>query len=167
MEENEEKQKILLVDDKPENLIALEAVLEDDSRELIKAFSGNDALKVLLKERVSLVLLDVQMPEMDGFEVAQLMHNNPKIAKVPIIFVTAISKEKKYVVKGYEVGAVDYLFKPIEPVILKSKVKFFLELDQQKRAMEKLLARSRQSEQTFNQVMEDPSTAENNPEGDG
>lgn len=149
-----DKQKILLVDDKPENLIALEAVLEDESRELIKAYSGNEALKVLLKEQVALVLLDVQMPGMDGFEVAELMHSNQKIAKVPIIFVTAISKEKKYVVKGYQVGAVDYLFKPIEPVILKSKVKFFLELDQQKRELEKMLERSRQSEQDFHQMMQ-------------
>ena len=148
-----EKQKILIVDDKPENLIALEAVLEDENRELIKAYSGNEALKILLKERFALVLLDVQMPGMDGFEVAQLMHSNQKIAKVPIIFVTAISKEKKYVVKGYEVGAVDYLFKPIEPVILKSKVKFFLELDHQKRELEKMLAKSRQSELEFQNAM--------------
>lgn len=148
-----EKQKILIVDDKPENLIALEAVLEDENRELVKAYSGNEALKILLKDRFALVLLDVQMPGMDGFEVAQLMHSNQKIAKVPIIFVTAISKEKKYVVKGYEVGAVDYLFKPIEPVILKSKVKFFLELDQQKRELEKMLAKSRQSEIEFQNAM--------------
>jgi len=98
---------------------------------------------------------------MDGFEVAELMHSNQKISKVPIIFVTAISKEKKYVVKGYEVGAVDYLFKPIEPIILKSKVKFFLELDQQKRELEKMLARSRQSEKSFQSVMQDPSTSIN------
>ncbi len=148
-----EKQKILIVDDKPENLIALEAVLEDENRELVKVYSGNEALKILLKDRFALVLLDVQMPGMDGFEVAQLMHSNQKIAKVPIIFVTAISKEKKYVVKGYEVGAVDYLFKPIEPVILKSKVKFFLELDQQKRELEKMLAKSRQSEIEFQNAM--------------
>jgi response regulator RpfG family c-di-GMP phosphodiesterase len=154
-----EKQKILMVDDKPENLIALEAVLEDDSRELIKAHSGNEALKVLLKESVALVLLDVQMPGMDGFEVAELMHSNQKIAKVPIIFVTAISKEKKYVVKGYEVGAVDYLFKPIEPIILRSKVKFFLELNQQKRELEKMLAKSRQSEKSFQSVMQDPNAS--------
>lgn len=158
----EEKQKILIVDDKPENLIALEAVLEDDSRELLKAYSGNEALKILLKERVALVLLDVQMPEMDGFEVAELMHSNQKIAKVPIIFVTAISKEKKYVMKGYQAGAVDYLFKPIEPIILKSKVKFFLELDQQKRELEKMLAKSRQSEQTFNDAMQSPGAKKNN-----
>jgi response regulator RpfG family c-di-GMP phosphodiesterase len=152
----EEKQKILMVDDKPENLVALEAVLEDDSRELIKAYSGNEALKVLLKDEVALVLLDVQMPGMDGFEVAELMHSNKKIAKVPIIFVTAISKEKKYVVKGYEVGAVDYLFKPIEPLILKSKVKFFLELAQQKRELEKMLEKSRMSEQSFHDAMQSP-----------
>jgi len=153
-----DKQKILMVDDKPENLIALEAVMEDDTREIIKAYSGNEALKVLLKESVDLVLLDVQMPGMDGFEVAELMHSNQKIAKVPIIFVTAISKEKKYVVKGYEVGAVDYLFKPIEPIILKSKVKFFLELAQQKRELEKMLERSRQSEKHFQEAMQASST---------
>lgn len=150
-----DKQKILMVDDKPENLIALEAVLEDESRELIKAYSGNEALKVLLKESVDLVLLDVQMPGMDGFEVAELMHSNQKIAKVPIIFVTAISKEKKYVVKGYEVGAVDYLFKPIEPIILKSKVKFFLELAHQKRELERMLEKSRQSERNFQAAMQE------------
>lgn len=148
-----EKQKILMVDDRPENLVALDAILEDDSRELVKANSGNEALKVLLKERVALVLLDVQMPGMDGFEVAELMHSNKNIAKVPIIFVTAISKEQKYVVKGYEAGAVDYLFKPIEPIILKSKVKFFLELDLQKRELEKMLERSKKSELSFQDAM--------------
>ena len=111
----EYKQKILMVDDRPENLVALEAVLEGDDRVLIKANSGNEALMLLLKHQFSLVLLDVQMPRMDGFEVAELMRANKKIQKVPIIFVTAISKEKKYVFKGYECGAVDYLFKPIEP----------------------------------------------------
>ena len=148
-----DKQKILLVDDRPENLVALEAILEDDERELVKANSGNEALKALLKDSFALVLLDVQMPGMDGFEVAELMHSNKNIAKVPIIFVTAISKEQKYVVKGYEVGAVDYLFKPIEPIILKSKVKFFLELDMQKRELEKMLQRSKQSEQSFQDAM--------------
>ena len=145
--------KILIVDDRPENLVALEAILEDDERELVKANSGNEALKALLKDRFALVLLDVQMPGMDGFEVAELMHSNKNIAKVPIIFVTAISKEQKYVVKGYEAGAVDYLFKPIEPIILKSKVKFFLELDQQKRELEKMLEKSKRSEQSFQDAM--------------
>jgi response regulator RpfG family c-di-GMP phosphodiesterase len=140
---NDEKQKILMVDDRPENLIALDAILEDDDRDLVKANSGEEALKLLLRDRFSLVLLDVQMPGMDGFEVAELMRANKSIAKTPIIFVTAISKEDKYKFKGYEVGAVDYLMKPIEPVILTTKVNFFLELDKQKRELEKKLEKAR------------------------
>lgn len=148
-----EKQKILMVDDRPANLVALEAVLEAPDRELIKANSGNEALSLLLKHDFALVLLDVQMPGMDGFEVAELMRMNKKIQKVPIIFVTAISKEDKYVFKGYQAGAVDYLFKPIEPLILKSKVNFFLDIDQQKRKLERLLAESQQSRKAFSEAM--------------
>lgn len=150
----DEKQNILMVDDKPENLVALEAVLEGPDRELYKAYSGNEALMLLLKHRFALVLLDVQMPRMDGFEVAELMRANKKIQKVPIIFVTAISKEKKYVFKGYECGAVDYLFKPIEPVVLRSKVDFFLELDRSKRELELKLEAARKSEQNFRSAMD-------------
>ncbi len=144
-----EKQKILMVDDRPENLIALEAVLEAPDRELVKAFSGEEALKCLLKDRFAIVLLDVQMPGMDGFEVAELMRANKKIAKTPIIFVTAISKEDKYKFKGYEVGAVDYLMKPIEPVILTTKVEFFLDLDKQKRILEQKLEQARSHIQAY------------------
>lgn len=140
---SDEIQKILMVDDRPENLIALEAVLEAPGRELVKATSGEQALKCLLRDRFSIVLLDVQMPGMDGFEVAELMRANKAIAKTPIIFVTAISKEDKYKFKGYEVGAVDYLMKPIEPIILTSKVNFFLDLDKQKRALERKLEEAR------------------------
>ncbi len=160
----EEKQKILMVDDRPENLVALEAVLEGDDRILIKALSGNEALMLLLKHKFSLVLLDVQMPRMDGFEVAELMRANKKIQKVPIIFVTAISKEKKYVFKGYECGAVDYLFKPIEPVILRSKVDFFLELDKSKRDLERKLDAARKSEQSFRAAMDGEKNDENEDE---
>jgi len=153
MDENE-KQNILMVDDRPENLVALEAVLEGPDRVLHKAFSGNEALMLLLKHRFALVLLDVQMPRMDGFEVAELMRANKKIQKVPIIFVTAISKEKKYVFKGYECGAVDYLFKPIEPVVLRSKVNFFMELDRSKRELELKLEAARKSERDFRAAMD-------------
>ncbi len=153
MDENE-KQNILMVDDRPENLVALEAVLEGPDRVLHKAYSGNEALMLLLKHRFALVLLDVQMPRMDGFEVAELMRANKKIQKVPIIFVTAISKEKKYVFKGYECGAVDYLFKPIEPVVLRSKVNFFMELDRSKRELELKLEAARKSERDFRAAMD-------------
>lgn len=143
------KPTVLLVDDTPENLVALEVVLEDLDCNLIKASSGQQALGTLLKKDVSLVLLDVQMPEMDGFEVAALMRNNVKTKNIPIIFVTAISKEQKYVHQGYKAGAIDYLFKPIEPIILKGKVNFFLELDRQKRRLEAKLAAARQSEKAW------------------
>ena len=130
------KQSILLVDDHRENLIALEAILEAPGRQLVMATSGNEALQLALKHDFSLVLLDVQMPEMDGFEVAQLLRQGKKTRNIPIIFVTAISKEHTYVFKGYECGAVDYLFKPIDQQILTAKVEVFLDLDQQKRRLQ-------------------------------
>lgn len=136
MSEDRIIQKILLVDDQPANLVSLEAILDGEDRELIKAGSGSEGLKVLLKEDISLVLLDVQMPGMDGFEMAELMRARKDTQSIPIIFVTAISKEKQYVFKGYQVGAVDYLFKPLDPVILQSKVDFFMQLDRQRRELQ-------------------------------
>lgn len=131
------KSNILIVDDKPENLISLGAVLEDDKVNLVKAYSGNEALTRILEYDFALVLLDVQMPDMDGFETAELMRVNKKTRHVPIIFVTAISKDKQHVFKGYESGAVDYIFKPLDPLILKNKVATFLDLDRQRRLIEK------------------------------
>jgi len=131
-----EKIKILLVDDRPENLLALENILEDPELDIIKATSGNEALGLMLEHEFALVLLDVQMPEMDGFETAELMRGNERSKQTPIIFVTAINFEQKYVFKGYESGAVDYLFKPIDLYILKSKVKVFIELYKQKKSLE-------------------------------
>lgn len=123
------QQNILIVDDHPENLVALEAILDAEDRNLVKANSGQEALTLAVKMEFSLVLLDVQMPDMDGFEVASLMRKHKKTKSIPIIFVTAINKDQKYVFKGYESGAVDYLFKPLDPIILEHKVRFFLELD--------------------------------------
>ena len=111
-----EKLNILLVDDKPENLVSLEALLENPDHNSIKTTSGNEALRLMLEYDFALVLLDVQMPEMDGFEIAELMRGSEKTKCIPIIFVTAISKEQKHVFKGYESGAVDYLFKPLATV---------------------------------------------------
>ncbi|MBQ0753803.1 MAG: response regulator [Gammaproteobacteria bacterium] len=142
--------KVLIVDDTPENLVALEVVLEDSDCEVICAGSGNDALGKLLKSDFALVLLDVQMPIMDGFEVAELMRANKRTAHVPIIFVTANSRDDRNVKRGYLSGAVDYLFKPIDPVMLCSKVEFFLQLDRQKRRLEAKLARARASEKAMN-----------------
>lgn len=119
---------ILLVDDRRENLMALKATLEAPGLEIFTATSGNDALGLMLEHDFAVVLLDVQMPDMDGFEVVELMRKRTKTKFIPVIFVTAINKDEKYVFRGYESGAVDYLFKPLEPVILKSKINTFLEL---------------------------------------
>jgi len=132
-----EKQKVLIVDDRPENLLALENLLEVFDLEIIRALSGNDALGLALEHDFALVLLDVQMPDIDGFETAELMRGCEKTKNVPIIFVTAISNEDEHVFKGYESGAVDYLYKPITPFILQSKVKAFCELDKQRNIVRK------------------------------
>lgn len=145
------EQKVLLVDDYAPNLVSLEAVLDHDSWTLVKAHSGIEALKLLLEHEVSLVLLDVQMPEMDGFEVAAMMRKNPRTQNVPIIFLTAISKEDKYIYKGYQAGAVDYLCKPINPTILRSKVEFFMKLDLQRKELESKLAAAREHLHTYNE----------------
>lgn len=119
---------ILLVDDQPKNLIALEAMLSDMDVNLVKADSGKKALKHLLDEEFAVVLLDVQMPEMDGFETARLIRQREKARDTPIIFVTALSRNESNVYRGYSLGAVDYLFKPIVPEILRSKVAVFVDL---------------------------------------
>ncbi|MFQ5714572.1 MAG: diguanylate cyclase [Candidatus Scalinduaceae bacterium] len=133
-----EKENILIVDDRPENLLALEKLLKRPDLNIIRATSGNGALAMVLEHDFALVLLDVQMPDMDGFETAELMRENDETKHIPIIFVTAISKEQKYVFKGYDSGAVDYLFKPLDPDILKSKVNVFLELNKQKTVLKKM-----------------------------
>jgi diguanylate cyclase (GGDEF)-like protein/PAS domain S-box-containing protein len=133
------KQSILLVDDKQANLTALESLLEDFEVELVSAFSGPEALSILLNKDFALVLLDVQMPGMDGFEVAELMRSRKRTANIPIIFVTAIDNSQQHMFKGYESGAVDFLSKPIEPLVLRSKVNIFLQLDFQKQMLESSL----------------------------
>lgn len=123
---------VLVVDDRPENLLVVESVLEGLDLEIFKVTSGNDALALMLDHEFEIVILDIQMPEMDGFEVADLMKGMEKTRHIPIIFLTAIYKEEASVFKGYEVGAVDYLFKPIQPIILRSKVNVFINLYKQK-----------------------------------
>ena len=129
---NNEPVKFLLVDDTEENLVALEALLRRDGLELLKARSGPEALELLLQHEVALALLDVQMPEMDGFELAELMRGTDRTKNIPIIFVTAGSRDPARVFKGYESGAVDFLFKPIDPRILKGKADVFFELFRQR-----------------------------------
>src|SRR5512138_2718615 len=119
---------VLLVDDRPANLVALEATLAPLGIRTVTAVSGPEALRRMLAEEFELVLLDVQMPGMDGFETATLMKRHPRTAHVPIIFVTAIHREASHLFTGYERGAVDYLTKPFDPNILRSKVRVFVDL---------------------------------------
>ncbi len=128
--------KILVVDDRRENLLAMKTALKHVDAQIIEARSGNEALSLMLRCNLALVLLDVQMPEMDGFEVAALMRDNENTKHIPIIFMTAISKDDEYVFKGYETGAVDYLFKPVNANILQAKVRVFLDMYRQKRELE-------------------------------
>jgi serine phosphatase RsbU (regulator of sigma subunit)/anti-sigma regulatory factor (Ser/Thr protein kinase) len=125
---------VLLVDDRPENLLALEAVLGPLNVRLVSVGSGEAALRALLAEDFAVILLDVQMPGMDGFETAACIKQRERSRSIPIIFLTAISKDIGHVFRGYEAGAVDYLLKPFDPRILRSKVGVFCDLDRQRRA---------------------------------
>ncbi|MBB6446897.1 EAL domain-containing protein [Bacillus benzoevorans] len=123
-----EKVNILLVDDRPENLLALEAIIERDDYQLIKASSGEEALKYLLKYDFAAILLDVQMPGMDGFGTAKIIKAREKTKNIPILFITANSMDAEHVFMGYSVGAIDYITKPFDPIILKAKVDGFVEI---------------------------------------
>ena len=125
---SESKANVLLVDDRPENLLAMQTILEDLGQNLVCASSGHEALRFLLTEDVALILLDVQMPGLNGFDFAELVRERERTQHTPIIFISATSRDEQYVFKGYSLGAVDYMTKPFEPEILKSKVRFFTRL---------------------------------------
>jgi PAS domain S-box-containing protein len=128
---------ILMVDDRVENLVALEAVLQPLGHRLVRASSGPDALREVLRTDFAVILMDVQMPDMNGFETAHVIKSRRRSRDVPIIFLTAISKDERYVFQGYSVGAVDYIFKPFEPDILRSKVTVFVDLFLKQREIER------------------------------
>lgn len=132
-----EKIKILLVDDKEENLVALESLLQREDVFIIKTTSPNEALKLAWEHEVSIALVDVQMPEMDGFELVQILKSNPKTKEILVMFVTAISKEDKYAIKGLSGGAIDYLHKPLDPYITMAKVNNFVLLAQAQRELKR------------------------------
>jgi len=131
--------KILIVDDIADNLLLLDSLLRRDDVEVLKAPSGRDALELLLKHDVALAIIDVQMPSMDGFELAELMRGTERTCQVPIIFVTAGLEAEARVFDGYDAGAVDFLVKPIDPRILRHKVDVFRQLYQQRVALEETL----------------------------
>src|SRR6266436_3716145 len=124
---------ILLVDDRRENLLALEGILKNLNENLVKASSGSEALKYLLRNEVAVILLDVEMPDMDGFQTATLIRERERTSHTPIIFLTAISKSDIHVSQGYSLGGVDYIFKPFAPDVLKSKVSAFVQMFKQRR----------------------------------
>jgi CheY-like chemotaxis protein len=128
-------ERILLVDDREENLLALEAILGGLGHELIRATSGEQALKYLLGDDVSLILLDVQMPDMDGYDTAAHIKSRPRTQDIPIIFLTAIDREAHQAYRGYAAGAVDFLAKPFDPWVLRAKVEVFLGLQQERRRL--------------------------------
>ena len=134
---SEEPVNILLVDDRPENLLALEAILEPLGQILTRANSGPEALKKVLVSEFAAILLDVQMPGMNGFEVAETIKSRERSRSIPIIFLSAISKEDSYVFKGYSMGAVDYVFKPFNPDVLRSKVAVFVDLSLKQREIQR------------------------------
>ncbi|MCD6068527.1 MAG: hybrid sensor histidine kinase/response regulator [Bacteroidetes bacterium] len=132
------KPKILVVDDRYENLLAIRTVLRDLDLELIEAKSGNDALKATLHNEFALALLDIQMPEMDGYELASILREEEKTARLPFIFISAVYTDNLNVFKGYEKGAFSFITKPFQPEILINKVKFFIEKHQQEIALYEL-----------------------------
>lgn len=142
---------ILLVDDHPENLLALESILVDPRYRLVKAHSGGEALKAVLSRDFAVILLDVHMPGLDGFETAAMIKKRERSKHIPIIFLTAINKSDQYIFKGYSVGAVDYVFKPFEPEILKSKVAVFVELHHKTEMVKRQAELLRQVEQREHQ----------------
>jgi signal transduction histidine kinase len=151
--------RVLLVDDREENLLALEGLLRGQGAELLKARSGREALELLLLHEVALAIIDVQMPEMDGFELAELMRGSERTREVPIVFVTAGLHDQARVFKGYESGAVDFLAKPLDAHILRSKVAVFLQLHRQKqllaervRELEAALVERRRAEDALRQA---------------
>jgi len=121
--------KILVVDDRADNLVSIEAILEQDKYTIVKANSGKAALKILLNDHdFSLILMDVQMPELSGYETATIIYERDKLRNIPIIFITAHSYDEDFIFKGYRMGGVDYIYKPIKPELLRAKVAVFVEL---------------------------------------
>ena len=149
---NEVQAKLLIVDDLPENLLALEALIKREDRLVFKALSADEALSLLLQHVFALAILDVQMPGMNGSELAELMRRTEKTKSIPIVFVSAAGRELNYAFKGYESGAVDFLHKPLDIHAVKSKVNVFVDLFRQRKAMKmqvEELERSRQEQEAL------------------
>ncbi len=149
---DEDTARILIVDDLSENLLALNALIRQSDRTIFQASRGEDALDLLLQHEFALAILDVQMPGMNGFELARLMRSTEKTRQIPIIFVSAAGKESNYAFTGYETGAVDFLYKPLDIAAVRGKVNIFVELYRQRRESRRqvqALEKSRQEQQVL------------------
>src|SRR5579864_6607926 len=156
----QDRVKILMVDDTPENLVSLEAALETLGQDLVSAHSGMEALRYLLEDDFAAILLDVKMPEMDGFQTAELIRARKRSRHTPILFLTGY-KSDEHLFRGYDLGAVDFLFKPIVPEVLRSKVSVFVELSRsnaklkaQADALRKQAEVLQKAEQKFRSLLE-------------
>lgn len=150
----QERPRILLVDDKVKNLQALEVILSGLELDCIKASSGNEALKIAMKQVLALILLDVQMPEMDGYETAVILRSLEQTQHIPIIFVTATYQAQNQIFQGYKSGAVDYLLKPLDPQILKSKISVFIEIYKKNQALEQTIQELRLSQRCMVNILD-------------
>src|SRR6478752_8824491 len=137
-----ERARVLLVDDDERNLLAVATVLEDLG-EVVLARSGEEALRHLLKGEFAVILLDVYMPGMDGYETAQIIRNREQTKGIPIVFLSAVNKEAEHLLRGYAMGAVDYVFKPVDPIVLRSKVAVFVDLFAKTKEIERKAAEQR------------------------
>src|SRR5438309_9393154 len=135
-EEQAERARVLLVDDDERNLLAVATVLEDLG-EVVLARSGEEALRHLLKGEFAVILLDVYMPGLDGYETAKIIRDREQSKGIPIVFLSAVNKEAEHLMRGYSMGAVDYVFKPVDPIILRSKVAVFVELFEKSKEVER------------------------------
>src|SRR6476660_8239173 len=139
----EPRARVLVVDDDEHNLLAIRTVIEDLA-EVEVAASGEEALRHLLKGEFAVILLDVFMTGMDGYETAQIIRGREQTKRIPIVFLSAVNKEKEHLLRGYSMGAVDYVFKPVEPVVLRSKVGVFVDLFRMRREIERKAAQEQQ-----------------------
>lgn len=146
------KPKILIVDDKPKNLFALDKLLQELDVDVFQALSGFEALNLTLEHDFCVAMVDIQMPEMDGYELVELLRSNEGTVNLPIIFISAIFSDEYHHRKGYEAGAVDFMSKPFVPEILLSKVKIFIDLYQQRQALEEEVKQRRQAEAALHEV---------------
>jgi len=157
MDSQFEKFNILIVDDRTDNLVTLESIILNDELNIIKAMSGNEALAVMLEHDISLVLLDVNMPGMDGFETAELMRGSERTKSIPIIFITATNSQPKQIFRGYETGAVDYLYKPLDRKILQNKIRAYIDFFKQKHTLQ---VTTKQLQKTIEEVAKAQRAAE-------